>query len=350
MKKEDFNYEIPDSSIAQTPKEERDTSWLMILDCQKKTREHKKFHEIIDYLNPGDLLILNDTKVIPARLLGRKIVEGKEGARVEVLLLNQLKKDRWDCLVRPGQKILEGNTLSFGEGRLLAHILERTEYGGRIIDFEYQGNFEELLDEIGFIPLPPYIKVKEQLQAHHHLAERYQTIYASQWGAAASPTAGLHFTEELLQQIEHKGVNISRITLHTGLGTFRPVTTENIEDHKMHAEWFKVGQETVNIIDDTRKRGGRVIAVGTTVVRALESVYEKEDCLKAASGWTDLFIYPGYKFQSIDAMITNFHLPMSTLLILVAAFGGKDFILDSYLEALKKGYRFFSFGDAMFII
>jgi len=349
IKKEEFYYEIPASSIAQTPAEQRDASRLMILDRQKKTREHKKFQEIINYLQPGDLLVLNDTKVIPARLLGRKMVNGQESARVELLLLNKLEGDRWEALVRPGQKILVGNTLSFGGGRLLAQIVARTETGGRIVDLQYQGDLQALLDEIGFIPLPPYIKVKEQLSAHHHLAQRYQTVYAAKDGASAAPTAGLHFTKELLESIAKKGVEIAWITLHTGLGTFRPITAEHIEEHKMHAEWFQVSEEAAELIKRTQEKGGRVIAVGTTVARALESMMAKSDGIKAISGWTDLFIYPGFEFRVVNALITNFHLPMSTLLVMVAAFAGKEFILSSYLEALQKGYRFFSFGDAMYI-
>lgn len=349
FRKEEFNYALPPSSIAQEPKDKRDASWLMVLDRQKKTRQHKKFSDILNYMGPGDVLVLNDTKVIPARLLGRKIVDGKEGARVEMLLLNQQDGDRWEVLVRPGQKIFPGHTLSFGEGRLLAHVVSRTETGGRIVDLEHAGDLQLLLDELGFVPLPPYIKVKEQVNAHHHLAERYQTVYATKWGAAAAPTAGLHFTPELLAAIREKGVHITTVTLHTGLGTFRPMTAENIEDHKMHAEWFELGQEAVDTILRVKEGGGRVIAVGTTVVRVLETVMHNEGSLKAMSGWTDIFIYPGFEFECIDAMVTNFHLPMSTLLVLVSAFAGKEFILDSYLEGLKKGYRFFSFGDAMFI-
>jgi S-adenosylmethionine:tRNA ribosyltransferase-isomerase len=349
MRSENFDYKLPKKLIAQTPKDKRDESWLMVLGRGQKKREHKKFLEITGHLNSGDLLILNDTKVIPARLLGRKLVDGKESARVELLLLHRLEDERWEALVRPGKKIQEGTKLSFGNGRLIANVQERTDFGGRVIEFAHEGNFDELLDELGFIPLPPYIKVKEQLNVHHHLAERYQTVYATQKGAAAAPTAGLHFTAELLETIKKKGVGVATVTLHAGLGTFRPLKAENIEDHKMHTEWFCIEQDTVDLIEQTRRNGGRIIAVGTTVVRVLESVMAKEGVLKAMSGWTDLFIYPGYKFQSIDAMITNFHLPMSTLLILVSAFGGKEFILDSYLEALKKGYRFYSFGDAMFI-
>jgi S-adenosylmethionine:tRNA ribosyltransferase-isomerase len=350
LKKEDFNYELPPSAIAQTPEEKRDESRLMVLHRAERTHEHKKFSDIIDYLEPGDVLVLNDTKVIPARLLGHKLVNGKASARVEVLLLNHLEGDRWEVLVRPGQKILVGNTLSFGNGRLLAHIMSRTETGGRIVNFEYAGEFRALLDELGFIPLPPYIKVKEQVHAQHHLAQRYQTVYAAQWGAAAAPTAGLHFTPELLEKVRQKGVQLAYVTLHTGLGTFRPITAEIIEEHKMHAEWFRIEQGTVDTILQARERGGRVIAVGTTVVRALETVMSRAGTLQAMSGWTDIFIYPGYEFQMVDALVTNFHLPMSTLLVLVAAFAGKEFILEAYREALRKGYRFFSFGDAMLVL
>ncbi len=350
ISREEFNYELPETSIAQTPKEKRDDSWLMVLDRAKQTKTHKKFSQIIEYLNPGDVLVLNDTKVIPARLLGHKLVEGKPSARVECLLLNQLEGDRWEVLVRPGQKIQVGNVLSFGDGRLCARIVGRTDFGGRVAQLEYTGNFIELLDELGFIPLPPYIKVKEQLKSHHHLAERYQTVYATKWGAAAAPTAGLHFTPELLKKIEQKGVTVANVTLHTGLGTFRPISTENLEDHKMHSEWFQIDQENVDKIVKAKEQGGRVVAVGTTVVRVLETVMVKEGMLKAMAGWTDMFIYPGYEFQCIDAMVTNFHLPMSTLLVLVSAFGGKEFMLDAYLEGLQKGYRFFSFGDAMLIV
>ena len=339
MKVTDFDYDLPEELIAQTPIQKRDMSRLMVLNRDKKTIEHKVFHDILDYLNPGDCLVINNTKVLPARLYGTKTT----GAKVEVLLLKQLQGDIWECIVRPGNKLKPGTAVTFKNGLLKAEILDIMEGGTRKVKFMYEGIFNEILDQIGLMPLPPYI--------HEELKEkdRYQTIYAKYDGSAAAPTAGLHFTEELLKRIEAKGVNIARVTLHVGIGTFRPVKEENIEDHEMHSEHFYIKQEDVNKINKAKDEGKRVISVGTTSCRVLESIADENGHVAVCEDDTSIYIYPGYKFKCIDALITNFHLPKSTLLMLVSALAGREYILDAYKEAVKEKYRFFSFGDAMFI-
>ena len=340
MKVAEFNYELPEKLIAQTPIEKRDESRLMVLDREKQTIEHKVFKNIIDYLEPGDCLVRNNTKVLPARLYGKK----ETGAKVEFLLLNQIEGDIWESIVRPGNKLHVGAKVSFGEGKLEAEILEVMAGGTRKVKFKYKGIFNEILDEIGLMPLPPYIH--EELKDN----DRYQTVYAKYNGSAAAPTAGLHFTDELLKQIEEKGIKIANVTLHVGIGTFRPVKVENIEEHEMHSEHFYIKEEDVEKINETKKQGKRVIAVGTTSCRVLETIAEEETgMVKKAEGDTKIFIYPGYKFKCIDGLITNFHLPESTLLMLVSALAGKEYIMRAYKEAVKQEYRFFSFGDAMFI-
>lgn len=340
MKLEEFDYELPEELIAQVPIEKRDESRLMVLDKNKKTIEHKQFKSIIDYLKPGDCLVRNNTKVIPARLYGKK----DTGANVEFVLLNQIEGDTWESIVRPGNKLKPGAKVIFGDGLLEATILDVMEGGTRKVEFKYDGIFNEILDKIGLMPLPPYI--------HESLKEndRYQTVYAKYNGSAAAPTAGLHFTPELLKQIEDKGVKIANVTLHVGIGTFRPVKEENIEEHKMHTEHFYIKQEDVDKINETKKSGGRVIAVGTTSCRVLETISDENTGLvKEVEADTGIYIYPGYKFKCIDGLITNFHLPKSTLLMLVSAFADREFILKAYNEAVRNKYRFFSFGDAMFI-
>ena len=340
VKLTEFNYELPEELIAQTPIEKRDESRLMILDRKKQTIEHKIFREVIDYLEPGDCLVRNNTKVLPARLYGKK----ETGAKVEFLLLNQIEKDIWECIVRPGNKLHVGAKVIFGEGILEAEILETLPGGTRKVQFNYKGIFNEILDEIGLMPLPPYIH--EQLQNK----DRYQTVYAKYQGSAAAPTAGLHFTEELLKKIEQKGIKIANVTLHVGIGTFRPVKEENIEKHDMHSEHYYIKKEDVEKINQTKENGGNIIAVGTTSCRVLETIAdEKTGKVKEAEGDTKIFIYPGYKFKCIDGLITNFHLPESTLLMLVSALAGRKYILKAYNEAVKEKYKFFSFGDAMFI-
>ena len=340
VKLTEFNYELPEELIAQTPIEKRDESRLMILDRKKQTIEHKIFREVIDYLEPGDCLVRNNTKVLPARLYGKK----ETGAKVEFLLLNQIEKDIWECIVRPGNKLHVGAKVIFGEGILEAEILETLPGGTRKVQFNYKGIFNEILDEIGLMPLPPYIH--EQLQNK----DRYQTVYAKYQGSAAAPTAGLHFTEELLKKIEQKGIKIANVTLHVGIGTFRPVKEENIEKHDMHSEHYYIKKEDVEKINQTKENGGKIIAVGTTSCRVLETIAdEKTGKVKEAEGDTKIFIYPGYKFKCIDGLITNFHLPESTLLMLVSALAGRKYILKAYNEAVKEKYKFFSFGDAMFI-
>ena len=340
VKLTEFNYELPEELIAQTPIEKRDESRLMILDRKKQTIEHKIFREVIDYLEPGDCLVRNNTKVLPARLYGKK----ETGAKVEFLLLNQIEKDIWECIVRPGNKLHVGAKVIFGEGILEAEILETLPGGTRKVQFNYKGIFNEILDEIGLMPLPPYIH--EQLQNK----DRYQTVYAKYQGSAAAPTAGLHFTEELLKKIEQKGIKIANVTLHVGIGTFRPVNEENIEKHDMHSEHYYIKKEDVEKINQTKENGGKIIAVGTTSCRVLETIAdEKTGKVKEAEGDTKIFIYPGYKFKCIDGLITNFHLPESTLLMLVSALAGRKYILKAYNEAVKEKYKFFSFGDAMFI-
>ena len=340
MNLHDFYYDLPEELIAQDPLEDRSSSRLMVINPTTRTIEHKIFKDITDMLNPGDCLVLNNTKVIPARLFGSK--EGMT-SEVEVLLLKRMEDDIWECLVRPGKKCRPGAVISFGEGLLKGEILDIGEDGNRHIKFTYQGIFEEILDKLGQMPLPPYIK--------HKLKDknRYQTVYAKYDGSAAAPTAGLHFTPELLKEIEEKGVKLAYVTLHVGLGTFRPVKVENILDHHMHSEFYQITKEAADTINETKKNGGRVICVGTTSCRTIESAADETGHLKESSGWTDIFIYPGYKFKVLDDLITNFHLPESTLLMLVSALAGREFILEAYKCAVDKGYRFFSFGDAMLI-
>lgn len=340
MKVTDFDYDLPKELIAQTPIKKRDESRLMVLDRKEHTIEHRKFKDIIDYLEPGDVLVRNNTKVIPARLYGEK----ETGAKVEFLLLNNIEKDIWECIVRPGNKLHAGAKVSFGDGILKAEVLDTMPGGTRKVEFHYDGIFNEILDKIGLMPLPPYIH--EQLKEK----DRYQTVYAKYEGSAAAPTAGLHFTDELLKKIEEKGVKIANVTLHVGIGTFRPVKEENIEEHDMHSEHFYIKQEDVDKINKTKKNGKKVIAVGTTSCRVLETIAdEKTGLVKATEGDTNIFIYPGYRFKCLDGLITNFHLPESTLLMLVSALAGREYILKAYNEAVRQEYKFFSFGDAMFI-
>ena len=339
MKVSDFNYELPEELIAQTPIAKRDESRLMVLDRTNKTINHKIFKDIIDYLKPGDVIVRNNTKVLPARIYGKK----ETGANVEFLLLNNIEGDVWESIVRPGNKLHVGTKVVFGDGLLKAEILDVLEGGTRKVKFEYDGILNEILDEIGLMQLPPYIH--EELKEK----ERYQTVYAKFQGSAAAPTAGLHFTDELLQKLEEKGVIIANVTLHVGIGTFRPVKVENIEEHHMHSEHFYIKKEDVEKINNAKKEGRRVIAVGTTSCRVLESIADENGMVKETEEDTSIFIYPGYKFKCINGLITNFHLPESTLLMLVSALAGKDFIMGAYEEAVKEQYRFFSFGDAMFI-
>ena len=339
MKVSEFNYNLPEELIAQVPLEKRDESRLMVLDREKQTIEHKTFKDIIDYLEPGDCLVRNNTKVIPARIYGKK----ETGANVEFLLLNNIEGDIWESIVRPGNKLHVGTKVIFGDGILKAEILDIMPGGTRKVKFSYKGIFNEILDKIGLMPLPPYI--------HEELKEkdRYQTVYAKYDGSAAAPTAGLHFTPELLKKIEEKGIKIANVTLHVGIGTFRPVKEENVENHEMHTEHFYIKQEDVEKINETKKAGKRVIAVGTTSCRVLETIADENGFVKETEDDTKIFIYPGYKFKCLDGLITNFHLPQSTLLMLVSALAGKDYIMRAYEEAVKEKYRFFSFGDAMFI-
>ena len=340
MKTSDFYYDLPEELIAQDPLEDRSGSRLLFLDKETGKTEHHIFRDVIDYLNPGDCLVINDTKVIPARLIGEK--EGT-GAKIEVLLLKRGENDVWETLVKPGKKAKPGTRISFGDGLLVGEVVDVVEEGNRLIHFEYKGIFEEILDQLGQMPLPPYIT--------HQLEDRsrYNTVYAAHEGSAAAPTAGLHFTPKLLKEIQEKGVDIARVTLHVGLGTFRPVKVEDVTEHHMHSEFYRIEEEDAELINETKKNGGRVISVGTTSTRTLESVAEEDGTLHAKSGWTDIFIYPGYKFKVIDGLITNFHLPESTLLMLVSALAGREHILNAYNIAVKERYRFFSFGDAMFI-
>ena len=340
MKVTDFNYNLPEELIAQVPIEKRDESRLMVLDREKKKTEHKVFKDILDYLKPGDCLVRNNTKVIPARLYG---VKEETGANVEFLLLHRVEGDIWEVMVRPGKKLMPGAKVSFGDGILKAEILEKMDDGNRKVKFEYNGIFNEILDKIGLMPLPPYIK--ERLKEK----DRYQTVYAKYEGSAAAPTAGLHFTDELLEKIKEKGVEIANVTLHVGIGTFRPVKVENIEEHDMHSEHYYIKKEDADKINNARKNGGRIIAVGTTSCRVLESISDENGIVHETEGDTSIFIYPGYKFKCIDCLITNFHLPESTLIMLVSALAGKDYIMKAYEEAVKEKYKFFSFGDAMFI-
>lgn len=337
-----FDYDLPEELIAQTPLKDRAASRLMVLNPNNGTIRHGHFTDIIDYLHPGDCLVLNDTKVLPARLLGYK---EETGAKIEVLLLKRREGDEWECLVKPAKRVHEGTRIMFGDGRLEAVCSKELDEGRRIVTFEYEGIFYEVLDELGKMPLPPYIK--EQLDD----PDMYQTVYARHRGSAAAPTAGLHFTKELLEQIRRKGVHLVFITLHVGLGTFRPVKVENIEEHTMHTEFYQMSKEAAERLTRAREEGKRIIAVGTTVIRTLETIAAKfAGKFQEASGWTDIFIFPGYDYKAIDGMITNFHLPKSTLIMLVSAFAGREFILNAYKEAVKEKYRFFSFGDAMFIM
>ena len=340
MKVSDFNYNLPKELIAQVPIKDRDQSRLMVLDRKNKTIEHKIFKDIIDYLEPGDCLVRNNTKVIPARLYG---VKEETGANVEFLLLKRVDGDIWEVMVKPGRKLMPGVRVEFGNGLLKAEILEKFEDGNRKVKFEYNGIFNEILTEIGLMPLPPYIheKLKEK--------DRYQTVYAKYEGSAAAPTAGLHFTDELFEKLKEKGVEVANVTLHVGIGTFRPVKVENIEEHDMHSEHFYIKAEDAEKINKAKKEGHRIIAVGTTSCRVLESIADENGYVKEVEGDTNIFIYPGYKFKCLDALITNFHLPESTLIMLVSALAGKDFIMQAYEEAVKEQYKFFSFGDAMFI-
>lgn len=341
MNLHDFYYDLPKELIAQDPLTDRASSRLLLMD--KKTGEitHDVFRNITQYLRKGDCLVLNDTKVIPARLFGTRC---DTGAVVEILLLTRKSDTDWECLVRPGKKARTGCRLSFGEGELFGSIIDMLPDGNRIIRFEFDGIFEEILDRLGQMPLPPYITHKLEDKT------RYQTVYAEHDGSAAAPTAGLHFTKELLKEIEEHGISIAKVTLHVGLGTFRPVKEENILDHKMHSEYYTVTEETAELINRTRAACGRIICVGTTSTRTLESVAAEDGTMRAASGWTDIFIYPGYRFKVTDALITNFHLPESTLLMLVSALAGREQTLAAYAEAVREGYRFFSFGDAMIIL
>ena len=340
MKTSDFYYDLPKELIAQDPLKDRSASRLLHLSMEDGSIEHRHFTDILEYLKPGDCLVINDTKVIPARLYGHK---EDTGALVEILLLKRKENDIWECLAKPGKKLKAGARVVFGDGRLKGSIVDVIEDGNRLIRFEYEGIFEEILDALGEMPLPPYITHKLEDK------NRYQTVYAKHEGSAAAPTAGLHFTEELLEQVKAQGVQIAHVTLHVGLGTFRPVKVEDVEKHHMHSEFYVVEEDQAKLINDTRKNGGCVIAVGTTSCRTLESAAGEDGILRSGSGWTDIFIYPGYRFKIVDALITNFHLPESTLLMLVSALAGKDRIMKAYEEAVRERYRFFSFGDAMLI-
>ncbi len=340
MKKEEFYFDLPEELIAQDPLEERSSSRLLVLDRETGETEHHVFKDIVSYLNPGDCLVINDTKVIPARLIGSKV--GTD-AKIEVLLLKRKQNDVWETLVKPGKKAKPGTKISFGNGLLVGEVLDVVEEGNRLIQFSYAGIFEEILDQLGQMPLPPYIT--HQLEDKN----RYQTVYAKHSGSAAAPTAGLHFTPELLREIEEKGVQIARVTLHVGLGTFRPVKVENILEHHMHSEFYQIDEEAAEKINAAKDSGNRVICVGTTSCRTVESAADADGRMRATSGWTEIFIYPGYKFKVLDCLITNFHLPESTLIMLVSALAGREHVLAAYEEAVKERYRFFSFGDAMFI-
>ena len=340
MNIKEFYYDLPEELIAQDPLADRSSSRLLTLDKNSGAFSHHVFRDIVDYLNPEDCLVINNTKVIPARLMGEKEATG---AGIEVLLLKRKEDNVWETLVKPGKKARPGARISFGGGLLVGEVIDVVEEGNRLIKFEFEGIFEEILDQLGQMPLPPYIT--------HRLEDknRYQTVYAKHDGSAAAPTAGLHFTPELLEKIKAKGIRIAEVTLHVGLGTFRPVKVENILEHHMHSEFYMVDEEAAEIINETKKNGGRVICVGTTSCRTIESASSEDGTIKAGSGWTEIFIYPGYKFKMLDALITNFHLPESTLLMLISALAGRDNVMAAYEEAVKERYRFFSFGDAMFI-
>lgn len=341
MNVEEFDYDLPESLIAQTPLKDRDHSRLLVLGRQSGEIDHKHFTDIIDYFNPGDTLVLNDTRVMPARLFGLK---EETGAKVEMLMLTRIEGNDWEVLLKPAKRIKIGNRLSFGEGKIIAECIDELEQGGRIMRLHYEGILEERLDELGEMPLPPYIK--ERLDD----PDRYQTVYAKENGSAAAPTAGLHFTDDLLEKIKAKGVNIAFITLHVGLGTFRPVSVDNIDDHQMHSEYYQMTQQTADLLNQTKEQGHRIISVGTTSTRTLETIRRDYDKFVAVSGWTDIFIYPGFEYKAIDGLITNFHLPKSTLVMLVSAFSSRENILIAYNKAVELKYRFFSFGDAMLII
>lgn len=341
MNVEEFDYHLPESLIAQTPLKNRDQSRLLVLGRKTGNIAHKHFTDIMDYFETGDTLVLNDTRVMPARLFGLK---EETGAKVEMLMLTRIEDNDWEVLLKPAKRIKVGNTLSFGNGKIIAECIKELEQGGRIMRLHYEGILEERLDELGEMPLPPYIK--ERLDD----PDRYQTVYAKENGSAAAPTAGLHFTDELLQKIKDKGVNIAFITLHVGLGTFRPVSVEDINDHEMHSEYYQMTKETADILNKTKENGHRIISVGTTSTRTLETIRRDHEQFVATSGWTDIFIYPGFEYKAIDGLITNFHLPKSTLVMLVSAFSSREYILNAYKKAVKLKYRFFSFGDAMLII
>lgn len=339
MKTHDFWYDLPEELIAQTPLQQRDTSRLLVLNRKTGDIQHRHFYDIVDFLQPGDCLVMNDSRVLPARLLGHR----PTGGAVEVLLLRDLGNKQWECLCKPGRKMQLGSEVVFGEGELSATVSDVKEDGNRIITFHYDGIFLEVLERLGKMPLPPYIKAELDDQ------ERYQTVYSREVGSAAAPTAGLHFTEQLLQKIQNQGVKTAFVTLHVGLGTFRPVKAENILEHHMHSELCMLSEETANILNETRKSGGRIVCVGTTSCRTLESLVNDDGSFSPKSKWTDIFIYPGYEFKAMDGLITNFHLPESTLVMLVSAFAGREQVLNAYKEAVDQKYRFFSFGDAMFI-
>ncbi len=341
MNTKDFDFDLPEELIAQTPLEVRDASRLLILDRKKRTLTDSHFDSILDQLQPGDALVMNNTRVLPARLYGQK---PDTHGHVELLLLKNTQGDQWEVLAKPAKRLRVGAKVEFGDGRLLATVVEELEHGGRIVEFSYDGIFLEVLESLGEMPLPPYIH--EKLEDR----ERYQTVYAKENGSAAAPTAGLHFTEDLLQKIEDKGVHLVYLTLHVGLGTFRPVSVDNLDEHEMHSEYYQFSQEAADTLNQVKAKGGRVVAVGTTSIRTLETIGNKFDGhLKADAGWTNIFIKPGYEFKVVDAFSTNFHLPKSTLVMLVAAFAGRDFVLEAYRHAVEERYRFFSFGDAMFL-
>lgn len=340
MKTSDFYYDLPQELIAQTPLERRDASRLMVLDRESGEITHRHFYDLPEYLHPGDTLVLNDSRVLPARLYGHRV---PTGGAVELLLLKDQGDGKWECLARPGRKLKPGAEVSFGDGELTATIAEDLQEGKKLVQFHYEGIFLEILERLGKMPLPPYIK--EELQN----GERYQTVYSKVTGSAAAPTAGLHFTKELLQKIQDMGVSIAYVTLHVGLGTFRPVSAEEVTDHHMHSEFCMISKETAELLNETHRRGGRIICVGTTSCRTLESFAKEDGTFEESSGWTEIFIYPGYRFKAMDALVTNFHLPESTLVMLVSAFAGREHILNAYNTAVQERYRFFSFGDAMLI-
>ncbi|MBZ6485432.1 tRNA preQ1(34) S-adenosylmethionine ribosyltransferase-isomerase QueA [Priestia aryabhattai] len=342
MKVDLFDFHLPEELIAQTPLEQRDASRLMVLNKETGSVKHHMFHDLLDYVQEGDCLVLNDTRVLPARLFGTK---EDTGANIEVLLLKQTQGDTWETLVKPAKRVKEGTVISFGDGRLTAVCKETSDQGGRLLEFNYEGIFYEVLEQLGEMPLPPYIKERLDDQ------ERYQTVFAREQGSAAAPTAGLHFTEEMLEQLKTKGVHIAFLTLHVGLGTFRPVSVDDLEEHDMHSEFYQVSEGTAALLNSVREKGGRIISVGTTSTRTLETIAtEHNGKFVASSGWTNIFIFPGYEFKAIDGMITNFHLPKSTLIMLVSALAGRENVISAYEQAVEEKYRFFSFGDAMLIL